>query len=112
MGCLAHFGSLDMLRRGHARAALAWVRYENRRDPESLIVFVKPTLVGDEPPDVTSYHATHPIFPQQTTADLFFDEAQWESYRKLGQFITERIFADGFEPYFRLLDNRASVPRG
>ena len=88
------------------------MRYENRRDPKSLIVFVKPTLVGDEPPEVTSYHATHPIFPQQTTADLFFDEAQWESYRKLGHFIAECVFADGFAPYFRLRDSWASVPRG
>ena len=112
MGCLAHFGSLEMLRRGRARAALAWVRYKDQPASESLIVFVKPTLVGDEPPDITSYRATHPMFPQQTTADQFFDEAQWESYRKLGHFITERVFADGFEPYFRLLNSRSPVPRG
>ena len=112
MGCLAHFGSLEMLRRGRARAALAWVRYKDQPASESLIVFVKPTLVGDEPPDITSYRATHPMFPQQTTADQFFDEAQWESYRKLGHFITERVFADGFEPYFGLLNSRPPVPRG
>ena len=27
----------------------------------------------------------HPDFPHQSTADQFFDEAQWESYRKLGE---------------------------
>ena len=37
-GFLAHFGSLEMLCRGPARAALARVRYENRTDPKSLIV--------------------------------------------------------------------------
>ena len=111
MECLAHFGSLEVLRRGPSRAALAWVRYIDEPDRKSLIVYLKPTLVGDEPPDITSYHATHPVFPQQTTADLFFDEAQWESYRKLGHFITERVFADGFEPYFGLLNSRSPVPR-
>lgn len=60
---------------------------------------MKPTLVGDEPADVAQYHAANQDFPHQTTTDQFFDEAQWESYRKLGQFITERVFAGGFKPY-------------
>ena len=43
----------------------------------------KQTLLGDEPADISHYHKSHPDFPQQTTADQFFDEAQWESYRCL-----------------------------
>jgi hypothetical protein len=50
-----------------------------------VIVVLKPTLTGDEPPDVQNYAANHPEFPQQSTADQFFDEPQWESYRRLGQ---------------------------
>jgi len=61
-----------------------------------------PTLVGNEPADITHYHATNPDFPQQTTADQFFDEAQWESYRKLGRLIAERIFEHGFDDYANL----------
>jgi hypothetical protein len=34
--------------------------------------------------DVRQYGAMHPAFPQEGTADQFFDEAQWESYRALG----------------------------
>ena len=109
--CLSHFGSLEMLCRGPARAALAWVHYEERLVPESLIVYIKPTLAGDETPDITSYHTTHPKFPQQTTTDQFFEEAQWESYRRLGQFISERIFADGFRPYDELLNNWYYAPK-
>lgn len=90
-------------RRSPAHAALAVVSYENRDKPDSLIVYVKPTLVGDEPPDIAQYHADHQSFPQQTTSDQFFDEAQWESYRKLGQLITERVFPKGLEPYCTLL---------
>ena len=96
---LAHFGGLETLRHGRSRAALGWVRYDNSSGPQSLIIYLKPTLVGDEPADITSYRATHPNFPQQTTADQFFDEAQWESYRKLGHFIAKRVFANGFSPY-------------
>jgi len=53
----------------------------------SLLVILKPTLTGDEPLDVLQYAASHPTFPQEATADQFFDEAQWESYRRLGEHI-------------------------
>ena len=109
LGFLAHFGSLEELRRGPSRAALAWVRYVDESDRKSLIVYLKPTLAGDEPPDITSYRTTHPNFPHQTMADQFFDEAQWESYCKFGQFIVAQVFADGFAPYFRLLPDRPSA---
>ena len=99
------FGPPDRPRRSLAHAALARVRYENRPTFDSLIVYVKPTLVGDEPPDITNYQTANQDFPQQTTADQFFDEAQWESYRKLGQLITKRVFPKGFAPYLDLRDN-------
>ncbi len=73
-----------------AHATLAIVRYTDPVD-HSLIVWVKPTLVGDEPVDILQYAAAHPDFPQETTSDQFFDEAQWESYRKLGEHIAERL---------------------
>ena len=33
--------------------------------------------------------------------DQFFDEAQWESYRKLGELIAERVFSDEAFKLFR-----------
>ena len=33
-------------------------------------------------------------FPHQTTADQFFDESQFESYRMLGLHVAEEIFKD------------------
>jgi len=41
---------------------------------------------------LTNYHSANPAFPQQSTAEQFFDEAQWESYRRLGQHIAEKVF--------------------
>ncbi|MEP6935762.1 MAG: hypothetical protein ABI988_17785, partial [Nitrospirota bacterium] len=43
--------------------------------------------------DILQYHAQHTEFPQETTLDQFFDEAQWESYRKLGTHIGDQLFA-------------------
>jgi hypothetical protein len=49
------------------------------------IVVVKPNLAGDEPVDVRQYGFLNHDFPQQNTFDLWYDEAQFESYRRLGQ---------------------------
>lgn len=56
------------------------------------IVLIKPFVTADAPTDVRLYAATHPSFPQEPTADQFFDEAQWESYRALGLHQAGRIF--------------------
>jgi len=50
----------------------------------STIVYIKTSLTGDESLDIKAYFMDHPAFPQQSTADQFFDESQFESYRKLG----------------------------
>jgi hypothetical protein len=60
--------------------------------PDMRIVLIKPALIADAPLDVHNYGATNKEFPQQTTGDQFFDEAQWESYRRLGLEIGRRIF--------------------
>jgi hypothetical protein len=69
-----------------AHAALAKVTYLDD-GTTSWLMYVKASLTGDEPADVIQYHRGHVDFPQETTADQFFDEAQWESYRKLGEHI-------------------------
>jgi hypothetical protein len=75
------------LRLAKARCALALVRYPDDGGSvrQGVLVYVKPALCGGEPADVVEYARVHPPFPQQTTRDQFFDEAQWESYRKLGE---------------------------
>jgi hypothetical protein len=47
-------------------------------------VYIKSSLTGDETADVLSYRAQHAAFPHQSTANQWFDESQFESYRKLG----------------------------
>ena len=59
----------------------------NQGSAHSLVLVIKPTLTGDEPLDVLQYAASHPAFPQEPTSDQFFDEAQWESYRRLGEHV-------------------------
>lgn len=93
---LGTFGELSELnletRRSPKAALLARVRYQNPA-AEGLILLLKPTINGTEPIDVQNYQAAHPVFPQETTLDQFFDEEQWESYRKLGEEIGTAVFA-------------------
>jgi hypothetical protein len=86
-----------------AHAALAWVRYRDESPPEtpqppSVLLYIKASLTGDEPEDLLNYHKCCPDFPHQTTANQFFDEAQWESYRRLGEHIGTKLFATDQPP--------------
>jgi len=62
--------------------------------PEGRVLYLKPVVRGDEAAaDVIAYKRAHDAFPDQTTADQWFDESQFESYRRLGQLMVERIVA-------------------
>jgi hypothetical protein len=63
---------------------------------EGVLIVVKPTLVRarGEPIDVQAYAEQNPDFPQQTTADQFFNESQFESYRRLGLFVGEAALVE------------------
>jgi hypothetical protein len=79
---------------------------------EGYIVYLKSSLTGDEPTDILAYRSDHPDFPQQTTGDQWFDESQFESYRRLGYHVADKAFSsadaqllrDGMrEDYFKSL---------
>jgi hypothetical protein len=59
--------------------------------PIGYLIYFKPQLIGHEPGDVTAYAATHSAFPHETTANQFFNEAQFESYRHLGSHAVDEI---------------------
>jgi len=58
-----------------------------------VIVWIKPTIAADDPADVRQYGYQNAAFPQQSTINQWFDESQFESYRKLG----ERSALEAFE---------------
>jgi hypothetical protein len=79
-------------------AILLTVRKPNSAEVIARILVIKPRLIAAVPEDVKQYALTHSDFPQQTTANQFFDEAQWESYRKLGLCIGEQLFGTETAP--------------
>lgn len=67
-------------------------RVDGAGAPIGTLILIKPSISCDETADILDYKSRHPIFPQETTADQFFTESQFESYRKLGQSIGRRLF--------------------
>lgn len=62
-------------------------------DTDGILLYLKATITGTESyQDVLAYRRKNPSFPHQSTANQFFDEEQFESYRKLGQLSAEEIF--------------------
>ena len=129
LGDVDALGTLDDLRRLNRRessngilgnnqtslkhAALARIDYGHDvadADRYGWLLYIKPTVVAENlPADLAQYQIAHPEFPHQSTADQFFDEAQWESYRKLGEFTACRLFGSVADEA-GLLDRLAAVP--
>lgn len=61
---------------------------EDGDERNGILIYLKPVVNSDAPTDVKQYSALHregqDCFPHQSTADQFFDESQFESYRMLG----------------------------
>ena len=104
--CRADFGveielDLDQIRPKNNERLSAWhcvvgtVHYEHI-DPTAksgILVYMKASLTGDEPSDILEYHLRNREFPHQSTSDQFFDESQFESYRRLGFHVAMSTFS-------------------
>lgn len=79
------FGTPDsiMPSPGNQHLLLARIRYPG--GASGCLLVVKPRLYCELPLDVAGYADRNRDFPQQSTAQQFFDESQWESYCQLGE---------------------------
>ena len=65
------------------------------------LIYLKASMTGDEDVSIVQYRSSHPSFPHETTANQFFTEDQFESYRKLGLHVVRSSFkgnAPGDDP--------------
>jgi hypothetical protein len=63
------------------------------------IVWVKPMVTALSAADVRQYRRAHNDFPQQPTTEQWYDESQFESYRRLGYESALQAFAGPFGPH-------------
>jgi hypothetical protein len=78
--------SLAALRAKKQRFAVGRIVYSavDAGAEDGRLLYIKPMMMGNEPPDVTSYQVARPSFPHESTGDQWFSEAQTESYRVMG----------------------------
>lgn len=78
------------------RCAVGQIDY-GKGIPGGVLIYLKASMTGHEDSAVLQYKASHPDFPHESTADQFYGEDQFESYRRLGREIALSTFgsADG-----------------
>ncbi len=81
----------------YRRCAVLLNVHNKQQQLTSRILLIKPNLIAGLPVDLLNYANEHPTFPNESTANQFFDEAQFEGYRQLGLQIGRRLFGDGKE---------------
>lgn len=69
--------------------AIGKILYPGGGTPGTL-VYWKASITADMPPDIMHYRRTRTDFPHESTADQFFGESQFESYRHLGYEVAMR----------------------
>lgn len=89
---------LSLIREKKAHCAKGTIRYKSVDDgdgvQDGILIYLKPAICGKEPADVSSYRSTHDGFPHESTADQWFAESQFESYRILGLHSIKEICDD------------------
>jgi len=70
--------------------AIGSIEYKDKSSGH--LIYIKAAVTEKEPPDILAYRRTHDEFPNETTADQFFDESQFESYRELGYRTAKALF--------------------
>ena len=90
--------NLKKIRGGQAHWVLGKIYYGARQDPTNptecgYLLYIKSSLTGDESEYIKAYKRNNATFPDETTADQFFDETQFECYRSLGEHIAAEMLA-------------------
>jgi Patatin-like phospholipase len=77
--------------------AIGTIDYQTADGPDSkngTVIYIKPAYHGTEGAAVRSYATANKTFPHETTADQWFTESQFESYRALGLDIGHTVLCD------------------
>lgn len=75
-------------------------------DYTGVIVYMKSSLVGDEPADLLTHQLKCAAFPQDSSANQWFTETLFEAYRRLGHHVAMTTVRPALSP----LETRVSSP--
>lgn len=81
----------QQLKGREARKPEEEAEYQKLVSADGVLVYIKASLNGNEPADVTQYYKSHDSFPHESTANQFFNESQFQSYVRLGMHVVDEI---------------------
>jgi hypothetical protein len=79
-------------------------------EQDGVLLYIKPGIYGKEPKDIFNHASTNQAFPHESTADQFFSESQFESYRALGIFAVNQTNDDLFKTYGITISSFLNIP--
>lgn len=77
---------------GHTAAHALMCRIKYPGESDGLLLVLKSSVTGNESEFIRTYRAVNPDFPNQSTLDQNFNEAQFEAYRQLGSHAVDGLF--------------------
>lgn len=74
-----------------AYASVAYPETQDQPAATGSIIYLKSWLPGDAPAPLRAFQALKANFPHDTTANQFFTETDFESYRALGDYLADQM---------------------
>jgi len=72
--------------RAAAHFAVGKIHYvPGNRRADGVLIYLKPALLEADPADLLGYSSRNSAFPNDTTANQWFDESHFENYRAMGE---------------------------
>ncbi|MBF0284773.1 MAG: hypothetical protein HQL51_09970 [Magnetococcales bacterium] len=88
----------DRLQRSQSPYVVGTIHYPGEKGKiPGVLVYLNTVMFDGLPEDINTYKRMNPEFPEQTTADQFFDEVQFDAYRELGYQAGLRMIWDASE---------------
>lgn len=73
----------------------------DEKDPakKAYLIYIKSTLINGLDTKLLGYKSLNPSYPDESTADQFFDAEQFDAYRELGYALCNKMLDSGGETY-------------
>jgi hypothetical protein len=97
--CIPIAIDLDPILKNNKRCATGTIDYaavDGKGSPPGKLIYIKPRVTENEPPDIFNYWKVNEAFPHEPTSDQWFSESQFESYRMLGFHTIQDIVHDNW----------------
>jgi hypothetical protein len=113
-GAIPIYSRKDTNKPGARYWAVGRIRYSEvdggGEEQDGYLLYIKPAFYGGEPYDVYNYANSTPDYPHESTGNQFFGEAQFESYRALGEFAVNQMITSDDAATRAALDEWSRAP--